>query len=358
MKKLDLYIGIKFLKAFVLGLLAFLIIFILSSLFKVVGYIIDGKLSTYNGMVYLLSGIPDVLVNVVPLAVLLGGLMAINKMAASSEVIALKTSGISFLRIVTVPIVLSLIISVAVLWFNNEIVPPSNKLKREIKYTKIYDVKEAKIKTSIYMKGTGDYIYYIGMVNGSAETLSNIMVLMMSHDFKKIDKILIGERGEYNSKNKKWTLYNVVIDDIVNGQEKKLKSYIPDFIAENPEEFMRDKVRENEMPASQLKENIKFLNKTGGDTKKMLVALYKRTAYPFAGLIMSLIGLSLGSRYVRGASAISIGLSVVIGYTYYVVNATIEAFSLGGFVNPIIGAWIPNILFLAVGIYTMRNSEY
>ena len=59
-------------------------------------------------MVYLLSGIPDVLVNVVPLAVLLGGLMAINKMAASSEVIALKTSGISFLRIVTVPIVLSL----------------------------------------------------------------------------------------------------------------------------------------------------------------------------------------------------------------------------------------------------------
>ena len=121
---------------------------------------------------------------------------------------------------------------------------------------------------------------------------------------------------------------------------------------------MRDKVRENEMPVSQLKENIKFLNKTGGDTKKMLVALYKRTAYPFAGLIMSLIGLSLGSRYVRGASAISIGLSVVIGYTYYVVNATIEAFSLGGFVNPIIGAWIPNILFLAVGIYTMRNSEY
>ena len=59
MKKLDLYIGIKFLKAFVLGLLAFLIIFILSSLFKVVGYIIDGKLSKYNGMVYLLSGIPE-----------------------------------------------------------------------------------------------------------------------------------------------------------------------------------------------------------------------------------------------------------------------------------------------------------
>ena len=117
-------------------------------------------------------------------------------------------------------------------------------------------------------------------------------------------------------------------------------------------------VRENEMNINQLQDTVKFMGKTGGDIKKLMVALYKKSAYPFAALIMSFIGLSLGSRYVRGASAVSIALSVVIGYIYYVVMATLEAMGAGGFINPMIGEWIPNIIFIAVGIVTMRQSEY
>ena len=121
---------------------------------------------------------------------------------------------------------------------------------------------------------------------------------------------------------------------------------------------VKDKIGENEMKAKDLKESIKFINKTGGDVKKLMVALYKKTAFPFSGFIMCFIGLSLGSRYVRGASAVSIALSVVIGYIYYVVMATLEAMGAGGFINPMIGEWIPNIIFIAVGIVTMRQSEY
>ena len=358
MKKIDLYITSKFIKSFFIGMAGFIVIFILSSVFKVVGYIIDDKISIGNGFVLLGAGIPDVIVNVVPLAILLGGLMTVNKMATNSEIIALKTSGISFFRIVKYPIIISLLLSIFMVWFNDAIVPDMNKLKREIKYTKVFDVRDSRIKTEVYLKGSGNNIYYISMINVSNGTFMNMMVLLMDKTMTKVQKIVVAEKGEYDFKAKLWTLKQVEISDIVTGKAEKKDKYDAKFIKETPEEFLKDKIRENEMKAKDLKESIKFINKTGGDVKKLMVALYKKTAFPFSGFIMCFIGLSLGSRYVRGASAVSIALSVVIGYIYYVVMATLEAMGAGGFINPMIGEWIPNIIFIAVGIVTMRQSEY
>ena len=72
MKKIDMYITSKFIKAFLVGMAGFIVIFILSSVFKVVGYIIDQKINVYNGIILLGAGLPDVIVNVVPLAIWLG----------------------------------------------------------------------------------------------------------------------------------------------------------------------------------------------------------------------------------------------------------------------------------------------
>ena len=181
MKKIDMYITSKFIKAFLVGMAGFIVIFILSSVFKVVGYIIDQKINVYNGIILLGAGLPDVIVNVVPLAILLGGLMTVNKMATNSEIIALKTSGISFFRIVKYPIIISLLISIFMLWFNDAVVPDMNKLKREIKYTKVYDVRDSRIKTEVYLKGNGNNIYYIGMINGSNGTFMNMLLLVIPY---------------------------------------------------------------------------------------------------------------------------------------------------------------------------------
>ncbi|BDU50771.1 LptF/LptG family permease [Haliovirga abyssi] len=356
MKKLDKYILKSFIKSFLLGVMAFLIIFILSEMFRIIGYIMDGKLTPIQGFILLLNGLPTVMINVIPLGVLLGGLMTVNKMATNLEIMALKTSGVSFKRIILAPVILSGLISIGLLWFNNNVVPNSNKKYRELKNNEVYNVKESRIKTDVFMKGQGNYLTYIRLVNGN--NISDSEIVLLDNSFSKIEKIITVKRGKYNIKLKKWYFSRVKINDIINNKIETMGFYEPDFFKETPSDLLRDKVREKEMNISELKDAANFIKKTGGDVKKILVAMYKKMAYPFAALIMSFIGLSLGSRYIRGASAVSIGLSVVIGYIYYVVTATTEALGVGGFLSPMLSGWIPDILFLVLGISLVKISEY
>lgn len=358
MKKIDRYIMNNFVKFSLLGLMAFLIIFVLRDIFSVIGYIVEGKITGLQGLELLFAGIPDVFVQVIPLAILIGGLMSINKMASNLEIIALKTSGISFARIARYPIICSLILSIFIFWFNNKIVPLANKRRREIKHVEVFQVKDSRIKSEIFLKGEGNYLYYVRVANGTSQTLTNIQIVEFDGNMEHIKRIIISKRGVYDVKNKTWTLHRAVINDIESKTSQRKAFFKPKFMKESPDDFLRDRIREGELSIHELMESITFIRKTGGGVKKLLVALYKKIAYPFAGFIMSFIGLSLGSRYVRGASAVSIGLSVVLGYIYYILMVVAEALGAGGFLNPVLGSWIPNLIFLVVGIFTMQMAEH
>ena len=67
---------------------------------------------------------------------------------------------------------------------------------------------------------------------------------------------------------------------------------------------------------------------------------------------------ALGSRYVRGSSAINIALSIGFGYGYYLIQASFEAVAMGGILSPFVGAWMPNLIFIGIGLVAMNKAEY
>ena len=111
MKIIDRYISKNFIKSFMLSLMAFMGIFIVSQLFRVVKYLSDGRFTLGDAVYYIVTLLPRTFIDVAPLAVLLGSMMTISSMASNLEIISLKTSGIKFRRIVLFPIIISAIIS-------------------------------------------------------------------------------------------------------------------------------------------------------------------------------------------------------------------------------------------------------
>lgn len=360
MKKLDIYISKNFIKAFLLSLCSFLTIFILAQMFKVIKYITDGRMTVLESLKYIGYLMPKNLISVTPLAVLLGGLMCINRMASSLEIISLKTSGISFRRIVKYPIIISFIISMVVFYTMGTIYPKGIVRSRELKSKRKIeeDKKVPTTKDNAFLRTDDNIVFYMKKVDAEKNQGEMVQILEFNKDFTKLERIITSKLGIYDTKKNVWIFPDARVSDFMTKKDIVYKNFSKPNYTPEPKKFITLHVDPEELSNVEIRKAIQKIRVTGGDVRESLVELGKRYSFPFASFVVCFLGLSLGSRYVRGASAINIALCVGLGFGYYVVQSLFETWSKSGVLNPFIGGWIPNIIFLAVGIYFMREAEY
>lgn len=359
MKKLDIYISKNFIKSFLLSLIAFINIFVLSQLFKIIRYITAGRMSVPESVTYILYLLPKIFIEVTPLAILLGSLMCINRMASNLEIISLKTSGISFRRIVRYPIIISFLISIIVFQVMNHIHPMALAKSRALRAgRKISERVLPATKNNAFLRTEDNIVYYIKQVDRIKNNGSLLEIIKLDKNFEKIEEITTAKSGEFDTNKNQWILKDAVVSNLIDKTQKSYKVYSNETLDKGPSDFITIQGDPDELTNAEIKESIRDIRITGGDIKEPLSVLGKRYSFPFASFIVSFLGLALGSRYVRGASAISIALSVGLGYSYYIVQASFEALSVNGLLNPFISGWIPNIIFLCLGIYFMKKAEY
>lgn len=360
MKILDKYISKNFIKAFFLSLMAFMGIFIVSQLFRVVKYLSDGRFTPNEAIYYIVTLLPRTFIDVAPLAVLLGSMMTVSSMASNLEIISLKTSGVKFKRIIMFPIIISAIVSGVVFFVNDTLYPISLKINRDLRRGEVEERVAPVEKRNAFLRGeNSNYIYLMEKINRETGFAENIQIIDLNESFDKAERIITAQEGRYNFSKEMWMLRDA---NIYYGDDSK-KAETQEFFADskyrdNPENFITLTVEPRTLTIKDLKKTIREMKSIGGDTRELLVELGNRYSFPFASFVISFLGLALGGRYVRGTSAVSLGICVLLGYGYYVVQASFEALSTNGFLNPFVGGWIPNIIFLVVGIYLLNKAEY
>ncbi len=316
-------------------------------------------MSVSESATYILYLLPKIFIEVTPLAVLLGSLMCINRMASNLEIISLKTSGISFRRIVRYPIIISFFISIIVFQVMNRVHPMALAKSRALRAgRKISERVLPTTKNNAFLRTEENVVYYIRQVDRVGNTGTLMEIIKLDKSFEKIESIITAKKGVFDTSKNSWLLENAVVNDLVNKTQKTYKTYSNPELNKAPADFITIQGDPDELTNAEITKAIRDIRITGGDVKEPLSVLGKRYSFPFASFIVSFLGLSLGSRYVRGASAISIALSVGLGYSYYIVQASFEALSVNGILNPFVSGWIPNIIFLSLGIYFMRRAEY
>lgn len=360
MNKLDRYILINYIKGFILGMSMFLMIFLLAESINITGWILEEKFTMADSLIYIKYGLPEIIVNTAPLGILLGSLLSISKMAQRLEVTAVKTSGISFKRFVLFPVIFSALISVFTIYISINILPEANKSKREMKDTKLKqaDQLNKNEKSDVYIKLDINRMLYAGYVNKNKNIMENIMIVDFNENMEGIKAIYISPNASYNKENKIWEFTNLKeldtqsnIERIISSDEFKLKA--------TPDEILEDQVKAKELTLKELREKSVYYSRVGANTNDLFSELYNRLSFTFASFIMSFIGLSLGSKYIRGGAAINIGLSVLIGYGYYGISTMLRSMGPTVSVLPLyITAWLTNVIFFALGVYLFRKAEY
>jgi lipopolysaccharide export system permease protein len=311
---------------------------------------------------YYLSYLPIIFIRVAPFSCLLATLYTFSKLNRSNEIIAMRASGISIFGITKTIFIFGFIISLVVFWVNDRIVPASVAVTQKIKYamenkTKKNQDKETITNLSIY--GLKNSLFFINKFSPKTNSMEGIIIL--EHDENQnIIKKIVANRGVY--KNKHWVFYQTITYEFdINGQIKNEPKYSVEeemSITEAPEEFLAQRQHPDIMNIAQLQDYILKLSKSGAITvtRNLTVDLYQRYTAPLLSLIIIFLGIPFSLKVRRHATGVSsLGISIVLAFLYYVLNAISIALGKSGFLEPFLAASLSHILALVVSFYLIMK---
>ncbi len=352
MKKLDRYILIKFLGTF---FFAIALIISISVVFDMVEKI-DDFLETgapVKAIVfdYYLNFIPYFANLFTPLFVFIAVIFFTSKMAYQTEIIAILSSGVSFKRMMYPYFLGAAIIAVFSYLLGGFVIPPANKTRIAFENTYIKSKKETGL-SDMHMQVEPGVFVYMGKYYSFGERGDRFNI--EKFDGKELVSRLSARTARYDTINNRWNLQDYTIWSFTDGFEQVIESgaNIDTTINVLPSDFKSERKYFEMMNNAELRSYIvEQRNRGVGNIEEFQIEWYKRMASPFAAFILTLIGVSLASRKVRGGMGLHIGIGIGLSFGFILFMTISTTFAINGNMNPILAVWLPNIVFALIGAY-------
>ncbi len=176
-------------------------------------------------------------------------------------------------------------------------------------------------------------------------------------DGKKLVSRMTANAIEMDSLNH-WTVKNYLIRDFNGMYETINKGEALDTIINmDPKDFFITAQQAAQMTNPQLRRYIKKQEKRGlGNIQAFQDEYYRRFSMPLASLILTLIGVSLASRKIRGGMGVNIGIGLALSALFILFSTLSSTFAINGSMNPLLAVWLPNILFLITGLFLYTKA--
>jgi lipopolysaccharide export system permease protein len=354
---LNRYVIREYLKVFFLSLSGLIFIYVVVLFFQKVDLFIKHQAPFLLIFEYLLYKVPEVVFQwTLPYAVLLSTLLTLGTLSRHSEITAMKAGGVSLYRI-TVPLfMVALFISLFSFLGNEYLVPLTNQKTRYILSARVRKEQQTSYFKNYKLWHHSDYgIFNIQLLDAQEKILKGITIYQFDGQFRCIKRI--DARGA-KWDNGKWEFSQGTIREFGEGGSIRTVPFSTMEIAlqEDWESFQRIERQGREMSYTELRNYIQRIQVSGYDSTRYLVDLYSKLSYPFLNLIMVLIGVPFALKTGRsGGVALSVGISVMIGFAYGVTFYVFLSFGKSGVLPPLLAAWTPTLLFGLTGIFTLTN---
>ncbi|MCH7781465.1 LptF/LptG family permease [candidate division KSB1 bacterium] len=352
----DRYFLKRFLALLGFAITAFLVIFVIVDIVEKMDTFIDREASVENVLWFYLYSIPNFLLLILPIAMLMASLFAMGQLVKDGELTALKAAGVSLYRVIFPVAVLATLISVFAFWFGEWVASSSERQKSEIYNNKIKKYQNIMItKDNIILQDTRTRQVSIGHYDGfnHVGTMINIMI----QNGNSIDTTISARQLIPDGND--WTLIDGKIRDFTTGVEVVQEFDEYDVLDFNfiEDDLIAVKIKPEERNVVELQEFIEKLQQLGVPHDRWKVDYYGKFAFPFANLVVVMLGLPLATRDWRGGNAFGFGISVFICFVYYVIMTFSNSLGYKGVLSPITAAWFSNFLFGVIGIGALITAK-
>jgi lipopolysaccharide export system permease protein len=356
MKRVDRYIIRQFIVTALFALFAFTIIFVVVDLMENLDDFLDHNASFSIVFVYYVYFIPEIIKLMIPVAMLMSALFTTGRLSTFNELTALKSSGQSLYRFMIPLLVFSLFISGAMVYFNGWVVPYANKKKFDIGRVYFQKNVEHIASNNIFIQDSPTRILSIGNFDALHNTAFNVSIQDFSpNDPTKLLTRYDANRLQWDETRKTWSLLDGARREFGDNQEhiERFSSIVFPNLNFSVDDIRKKQEKPDEMNYPDLQQFIKNQQRAGHDVSQWLVDLYGKIAFPFASFIVVLFGVPFSSIKRRGGLGVEFGVSVAICFLYMIFLKVSQAFGYNGDLNPMLTAWLANILFLMAGIYNL-----
>ncbi|HEX5003442.1 MAG TPA: LptF/LptG family permease [Bacteroidia bacterium] len=355
-KILDRYITGKFIKTFFFAIGLIILIAIVFDISEKIDDFLE-KDAPLHAIVfdYYMNFIPYFVNLFSPLFIFIAVIFFTSKMASQTEIVAILASGISFRRLLLPYMVVALGLGTLSFYLNGWIIPHANKTRIAFENTYIKNPYELKARNIHRQIRPGEFIYL--------ESYNNIDKTGFRFTYEKIENgkliyKLNADRILWDSTAGNWKMERYMVRTI-SGMKESVRSgaSMDTLIHFYPSEFGQRSNFVETMDMGELNEYIEGKKLRGAEGLQFdLVEKYRRTAYPFAAVILTLIGVALSSRKVRGGIGLQIGLGILLSFTYIMFMQISTTFATNGNFPPLLAVWIPNLAFGIIAVFLIRTA--
>ncbi len=292
-----------------------------------------------------------------PLYALISVIFFTSRMAYDSEIISILNAGVSFRRLMLPYMVAAATIGGIHLLSNHFLIPLGNEKRLNFENTFIWKYND-KGKTEDVHLFIGDQTKIFVDHYRKRDSIANDFRLERFED-NKLVYLLKARRAEWMGASQEWKLTDYEVRTFNGMKEtydsgKRLDTLINLF----PADFVRYQNQKEMMTTPVLNEFIEEERRRGlGNTKIYEIEKHKRSAEPFTLFILTLIGMAIASRKVRGGMGLHLAIGVAIGAIFIFLSRFSTVFAANESLTPLFGVWLPNIVFTIITLWLLFRAQ-
>lgn len=361
MRILDKYVLREYIITFLIIVFAFSVLFLVVDVSDRLPRLLRQSAQLDDMIAYFLLRIPYLIILSSPVMVLLSGLFLMNNLSKYNESIAIRSAGISILRMVKSLFWFGLIYSIIILLLGDYVLPKAEYARERIYTENIKNMKmeDKKMRSHIHYLEKDNTLYYIGFFDGYRNLLKIIDISTYDLGSGELKKKITAASAVWE--NDSWVFKNCDIRHFEHGNLVSMKQYDSITIPEvdvTPVDFIKSAKKPISMNFFELKDYIERLKKVGENYSKELVELNLKISFPFANLIILLFSVPLVSTSSRSRSrGLVFAMGLLVCFFYLSILRICQSLGYNDMLSPFMAAWVPNLFFALLGIFFVIKAE-
>lgn len=358
MNIIDRYIFKKYMTTFIFTVAIFIVVIVIFDISEKLDDFLKNKASFVNVLFqyYALGSVPFFLNMLTPLINFIAVIFFTSKMADQTEIVPILNGGMSFNRMLRPYMLGAFLIFAFSLISNLWLLPITNKVKVDFENVFVKPQRMSSSTTSTHMQIDSNTYVYIDNFDTKASIGYNFVLEKFNGN--EMTEKLMADKVVWDSVSNKWRIENYTNRIISGLKEEMIKGEKRDTTLDmRPQDF---EVYENiftAMSTSELNTRISKEETRGtGMMTDLLLEKYKRWINPFSAFILTLMGVALSSKKVRGGIGLSLGIGIGLSFTFLVFNQFSTMFALKGGFPPLLAVLTPSLVFLVLAIILLRKA--